>query len=139
MRSGFLCLWLKIIGLAGGQVNEDDPPSVTTHALADKIRNGYWGLISNFDKCLLIVETWPSSLFDFASRRFAFINNRINGRLFDVPLNSLIDVSLLFLISEGIFEDFRGCQFLNQHPMLANINDNHEATEHFVWNSTSDP
>jgi hypothetical protein len=54
---------LKIIGLAGGQVNEDDPPSVTTHALADKIRNGYWGLISNFDKCLLIVETWPSSLF----------------------------------------------------------------------------
>jgi hypothetical protein len=51
-------------------------------------------------------------------------------------LNEVLDVFLLFLISEGIFEDSRGCQFLDQHPILANINDNREATERFVWNST---
>jgi hypothetical protein len=54
-------------------------------------------------------------------------------------LNGSLDASLLFLISENIFEDFRGCQFLNQHPILANTNDSHGATEHFVWSSTFDP
>ena len=66
-------------------------------------------------------------------------NDWINGRLFADPLNELLDVFLLFLISEGIFEDSRGCQFVDQHPILANISDNHEATEHFVWNSTFGP
>ena len=60
-------------------------------------------------------------------------NAQINGRLFAAPLNGLLDASLLFLISKGIFQDFRSCQFLNQHPILANINDNHEGTGHFVW------
>jgi hypothetical protein len=51
----------------------------------------------------------------------------------------MLDVFLLFLISEGIFEDSRGYQFLDQRPILANINDNREATEYFVWNSTFGP
>jgi len=45
-----------------------------------------------------------------------------------------LDVSLV-LISEGIFRDFRGCQFPSQRPNQASINDSHEAIEHFVWNS----
>jgi hypothetical protein len=51
-----------------------------------------------------------------------------------VLFREVFDVFLLFLISEGIFEDSRGCQFLDQHPILANIDDSREATEHFVWN-----
>jgi len=47
----------------------------------------------------------------------------------------LIDVSLLFLTSEGISQDFQDYQFLNQHPVPANINESREAIEHFVWNS----
>jgi hypothetical protein len=53
-------------------------------------------------------------------------------------LNELLDGFLQFLTSVGIFEGSQGCQFLDQHPILANINDNREATEHFVWNSMFD-
>jgi hypothetical protein len=53
-------------------------------------------------------------------------------------LDELSDDVSLFLISKGIFEDSRGCQFLDQHPILANINDKREATEHFEWNSMFD-
>jgi len=63
----------------------------------------------------------------------------INGKPFGVPLHELLEAFLLLLISEGIFEDLPGYQSLNQHPVLANINDNREATGHFVWNAAFDP
>jgi hypothetical protein len=45
-----------------------------------------------------------------------------------------MDDYLPSLISKDIFEGFRGYQFQDQHPILANINDTREATERFVWN-----
>jgi hypothetical protein len=64
---------------------------------------------------------------------------KINGRLLAVPLNGLLDASLLFLISGDILEDFRDYQFPGQRPNQASRDDNHESTEHFVWNSTFGP
>jgi len=63
----------------------------------------------------------------------------INQGLCAVQLNGLKDASSSFSISEGIFEDFRDYQFLNQHLILANINDSREAIERFVWSSAFDP
>jgi len=51
----------------------------------------------------------------------------------------LLDAFLLFLISEGISGDIQDYQFLGRRPNQASTDDNHEATERFVWNSTFDP
>jgi hypothetical protein len=59
-----------------------------------------------------------------------------DGQLSVCWIDSL-DASL-FLTSEGIFWDFRDCQFPSQRPDQASINDSHEAIGHFVWNSMFD-
>ena len=65
------------------------------------------------------------------------VNDEVSGGLRPVRWSDLLDASLLFLISRGIFQDSQDYQFPSQRLNQASTGDSHEAIERFVWNSMS--